>query len=189
MKRTNIIVIIIFALVLSSAACIFSSGTPETQDTGAPLSTAGLDGPGIDPAETGQDLEVSETAALEITEEQLTSLMKSEIEQRVGDQISDLQVSLRSGQIQITGDLATQGFSAPLEVVIEVEVDPIGRPNLTIVSSSVGPFPVPGDLVGEIEVLINQAFQEKINALAPNLHIDRIVIQNGIMAIYGNLSQ
>lgn len=186
MKRTNLIVIIIFVLVLSSLACIFSSGTPESPEAEAPLSTAGLEDPGVIPAQPDQELNIPEKAVLEITEEQLASIMKSEIDRRIGDQISNLQVSLRTGQIQITGDLATQGFSAPLEVVIEVEVDPVGRPVFNIVSSTVGPFPVPGDLIAEVEVLINQAFQEKINTMAPNLHIDRIIIQNGIMSIYGH---
>jgi len=44
---------------------------------------------------------------------------------------------------------------------------------------------VPADLVDEVETLINKAFKEKVIALAPNMHIDDIVIQNGVMTIYG----
>jgi hypothetical protein len=82
--------------------------------------------------------------------------------------------------------LNSQGISAPVKVVIDVNVDPVGRPMLSIISSSIGPFPVPGDLIAEVEVLINKAFQEKVLALAPNMHIDNIVIENGIMTIYGH---
>jgi hypothetical protein len=45
---------------------------------------------------------------------------------------------------------------------------------------------VPGDLVAEVEALVNKAFQDKVIALAPNMHIDDIVIQNGVMTIYGH---
>jgi hypothetical protein len=93
---------------------------------------------------------------------------------------------LRSGQIQILGDVNTQGISAPVKVVIDVSVDPMGRPTLSIISSNIGPFPVPGDLVEEVETLINQAFKEKVISLAPNMHIDDIVIQNGVMTIFGH---
>jgi len=70
--------------------------------------------------------------------------------------------------------------------VIDVSVDPVGRPTLSIISSNIGPFPVPGDLVAEVEAVVNKAFQDKVIALAPNMHIDDIVIQNGVMTIYGH---
>jgi hypothetical protein len=73
-----------------------------------------------------------------------------------------------------------------VKVIMDVSIDPTGRPNLHVVSSSIGPFPVPGDLISEVEVLMNKAFQEKIQSLAPNLHIENIVIENGKMTIYGS---
>jgi hypothetical protein len=54
-----------------------------------------------------------------------------------------------------------------------------------VISSSIGPFPVPGELISEVEVLINKAFQDKVQSMAPNLHIQSIVIENGKMTIYG----
>ena len=145
------------------------------------MSVPGINQPGQDPEADFQGLE-----PIVVTESQLLALMEDELQERIGDQISNLQVLLRSGHIQILGDVNTQGISAPVKVVIEVRVDPVGRPTLNIISSNIGPFPVPGDLVNEVETLINNAFKEKVVALAPNMHIDDIVIQNGVMTIYGH---
>ena len=56
---------------------------------------------------------------------------------------------------------------------------------MKVVSSSIGPFPVPGELISEVELLMNQAFQEKVESMAPNMHVESIVIENGTMTIIG----
>jgi uncharacterized protein YpmS len=186
MKKSNWIFLIIFALMLSSLACNFGFGRTAVPETEIPITTEvlsvpGINQPGQDPGADFQGLE-----PIVVTESQLLALMEDELQERIGDQISNLQVLLRSGQIQILGDVNTQGISAPVKVVIDVRVDPLGRPTLSIISSNIGPFPVPGDLVDEVETLINNAFKAKVVALAPNMHIDDIVIQNGVMTIYGH---
>ena len=186
MKQYKMMVLIIFVLVLSSLACNLGFGKPATPEFELPVITQALDNSENNLAGPGLDTEIQGIPHLEITENQLASLMEDELEQRVGDQITNLQVYLRNGQIQILGDLNTQGISAPAKVVFDVSIDPVGRPILSIISSSIGPFPIPGDLVAEVEVLINKAFQEKVLTLAPNMHIDNIVIQEGIMTIYGH---
>jgi uncharacterized protein YpmS len=185
MKRLNLLALIIFVLALSSLACNLSFGRPATPEPEIPITEAAVESSGNDLAGTNQDTESQGIAPLVLTENQLTSLMVGELEQQVGDQVTNLHVYLRSGQIQILGDLDSQGISAPVKVVIEVSVDAIGRPILDIISSNIGPFPIPGDLVAELDLLINKAFQEKVQTLAPNMHIENIVIQNGIMTIYG----
>jgi uncharacterized protein YpmS len=136
-------------------------------------------GGALDDALQGGDIEFA------ITEAQLTSLLAFELAERAGDQISDLQVFLRDGQIQLYGDVDTQGISAQVRIFVAVSVDPVGRPVLEVVSSSIGPFPVPGELISEVEVIMNEAFQEKIESLAPNMHIESIVIEDGTMTIIG----
>jgi hypothetical protein len=56
---------------------------------------------------------------------------------------------------------------------------------LDVVSANIGPFPVPGDLVSEVEVTINKAFQDQIKSMAPDMHVERIIIDNGKMTITG----
>ena len=186
MKRLKLIPLIIFVLVLSSLACNLSFGRQATPEPLIPLSSEEVESLAASAEESFQEAETSEMNKLEVSETQLTSLLGGELEKRVGDQITNLQAYLRDGQIQIFGDLDSQGITAPVKVIVDVSVDPAGRPILHVVSSSIGPFPVPGDLISEVEVLMNKAFQEKIQSMAPNLHIESIVIENGKMTIYGS---
>ena len=185
MKQLKLIPLIIFVLVLSSLACNLSFGRQATPEPLIPLTSEEEESAAGSAEETFQGAETGGMVVLEVSETQLTSLLVGELEKLVGDQISNLQAYLRDGQIQIFGDIDSQGITAPLKVVIDVSVDPAGRPNLHVISSSIGPFPVPGELISEVEVLINKAFQEKIQSMAPNLHLQSIVIENGIMTIYG----
>ena len=184
MQKKKWIVLIIFALVLSSLACNFGFGRRSTPENSAQLTAeaaATNNQSGSDSGVSGGQLE-----PITVSEAQLLDLMQGELQDRIGDQVSNLQVYLREGQIQILGDVNTQGISAPVKVVVDVRVDPVGRPSLQIISSNIGPFPVPGDLIDEVELQINKAFQEKVVTLAPNMHIDNIVIANGTMTIFGH---
>ena len=186
MKQLKLIPLIIFVLVLSSLACNLSFGRQTTPEPLIPLISEEVESAAESAEETFQEAETSGMIKFEVSETQLTSLLGGELEKRVGDQITNLQAYLRDGQIQIFGDLDSQGITAPVKVIVDVSVDPAGRPNLHVVSSSIGPFPVPGDLISEVEVLMNKAFQEKIQSMAPNLHIQSIIIENGKMTIYGS---
>ena len=181
MKRLKVIPLIIFVLALSSLACNFGFGRQATPEEVIPVTTEAvesLQGAAGEAIQNG-DIEIA------ITEAQLTSLLAFELAERAGDQISNLQVFLRDGQIQLYGDVDTQGISAQVRVFVAVSVDPIGRPVLEVVSSSIGPFPVPGELISEVEMIMNKAFQEKVESMAPNMHIESIVIEDGTMTIIG----
>jgi uncharacterized protein YpmS len=182
-KNLKWILFIIFVFALSSLACRLGLNPPAEQENQEPVATAMVQE--SSPVENQTD-NSGEPAPLEVHEAELTELIDNELRKRIGDQFSNLQVYLRDGQIQISADMDSQGISAPVRVVMEVSVDPIGRPQLSIISSSIGPFPVPGDLIDEVERLVNQAFREKIQSLAPNMHIDQIVIDRGMMMIYGH---
>ena len=186
MKQLHWVVLIIFALVLSSLACNFGFGRRATPEIDGPLATEAEEIPGINQPGLESQGDFDGLEPIRVTESQLLTMMEERLEQQIGDQITNLAVYLRSEQIQILGDVNTQGISAPVKVAIDVSVDPVGRPSLEVISANIGPFPVPGDLVAEIESLMNTAFQQKVIEMAPNMHIDDIVIQNGVMTIYGH---
>lgn len=185
MQRLKVFPLIIFVFVLSSLACNLSFGRQATSEAEIPVTTEAVESLQESAQEAYAESPASGQIEFVITESQLTSLLTFELAERVGDQITNLQVLLRDGQIQIFGDLDSQGISAQVRVIIGVEVDPAGRPVLNVVSSNVGPFPVPGELISEVELMINKAFQEKIQSVAPNMHVESIVIENGTMTITG----
>jgi uncharacterized protein YpmS len=176
-----VIPLIIFVIALSSLACNFGFAGQANPEDVIPVTTEAVESLQAAAGETiqGGDIEIS------ITETQLTSLLAFELAERAGDQISNLQVFLRDGQIQLYGDVNTQGISAQVRIFVAVRVDPVGRPVLEVVSSSIGPFPVPGELISEVETMMNKAFQEKVESMAPNMHIESILIEDGTMTIIG----
>jgi uncharacterized protein YpmS len=178
MNRLKVFPIILFVFVLTSLACNLSFGGQATPEAMIPVATEAVEEQFTEPPQN-DEIEIV------FTESQLTSLLSSELADRVGDQITNLQVFLRDGQIQIFGDLDSQGLSAQVKVIAAISVDPAGRPVLNVVSSSIGPFPVPAELISEVEVRINKAFQEEIQSMAPNMHVDDIIIENGKMIITG----
>ncbi len=178
MNRLKVLPIILFVFVLTSLACNLSFGDQGTPVAVNPINTEAVGEVFTEPPQN-DEIEIV------LTESQLTSLLSSELAERAGDQITNLQVFLRDGQIQIFGDLNSEEISAQVKVIVAVSVDPAGRPVLNVVSSSIGPFPVPGELISEVEVRINKAFQEEIQSMAPNMHVERIIIENGMMRIIG----
>lgn len=123
---------------------------------------------------------------LTVTEEQLTSMVALELAEQGTQGISDPQVFLRDGQIQLTGDVQTQGITAPATMVMEVDLDGNGRPSLRIVSANIGPFPVPDSLIENVETRLNQAFLNQLEEKAPNMFVESVVIADGNMTVTGH---
>lgn len=185
MKRTKILALIIFALSLSLLACNLSFPWGSSREP-VPVTTEAAES--LEETVEGifENPQLRDEITLVITESQLTSIIAFEIEDRSGDIVTNPQVYLRDGQIQLNGDVNTQGISAPAQVKVEVSVDVLGRPDLNVVSATVGPFPIPADIASEVDTIINDVFQDELNSMAPNLHIESILIEDGKMTIIGS---
>ena len=184
MKRTKVIPLIIFALSLSLLACNLSFPWGSSREP-VPVTTEAAQSLEETVEGVFDNPQLEDEITLVITEDQLTSIVAFKIEERAGDIVTNPQVYLRDGQIQLNGHLNTQGVSAPAQIKVEVSVDVLGRPDLNVISATVGPFPIPADLVSEVDGFLNEAFQEQIESMAPNLHIESIFIADGTMTITG----
>jgi hypothetical protein len=184
MKKRNWIPLIIFALTVSSLACSWGFRRNSSQESEDPAATEELNIQN-DALEDFQEPEDVGELQIAITEAQLTSLLFLQLERVAGGAVSDLQVYLRDGIIEATGRINQNGFLLPVRVVVDVGVDVIGRPVLSIASATAGPFSVPGDMVSDIEVAMNNAFRDEIESMAPNLQIETIVIEDGVMTLSG----
>jgi uncharacterized protein YpmS len=184
MKSTKVLALIIFALFLSVLACNLSFPWGSSREP-VPVTTEAAERLEETVEDIVEDYQPGKEISLIITETQLTSIIAFKLEESAGDIVSNPQVYLRDGQIQINGNVNTQGISAPAQVKVEVSVDVLGRPDLNVVSATVGPFPIPEDMISEVDILINDAFQEQIELMAPNLQIEDIFIADGSMTIIG----
>ena len=185
MERYKLLTLIIFLLMLSSLACTLNFWKTATPESVLLETTEAVERSEESAQGAFQEAQTNTEVNLVLTESHLTSILAVELEERAGEMINNLQVFLRDGQIHMTGDVNTEGISAQVKAVVEMRVDSAGRPILDVVSANIGPFPVPGDLVSEVEVTINKAFQDQIKSMAPDMHVERIIIDNGKMTITG----
>lgn len=185
MKQTYRLLLIISVFVVVSLACNLGTSLSKSRPT-IPVTT-----------ESAQSLEETAQAAMDaaakqgevnlvIDEAQVTSMLAFELQKSGQQFISDPQVYLRDGQMQIYGDVKSETITAQGMLIIEPQVDAAGRVNFDVVSAKVGPFPVPGDMVTEIETNLNRVITQQLEELAPNSYIDSLVIADGLMTIKGN---
>jgi hypothetical protein len=93
---------------------------------------------------------------------------------------------LRDGQIQVFGTVEQQNFSGTARVAMTVDLDEEGRPDVNVVSASLGPFPIPQQITDNIESELNEAFTDQLESMAPNTRFESIVIADGKMTITGH---
>lgn len=123
---------------------------------------------------------------LELDEAQLTSLVAFQLQESGEDTIRDPQVYLRDGQIQVFGTVERQSISGTGRVALTIDLDDEGRPDLNVVSASIGPFPIPRQIVDNLESELDKAFTRKLDSLAPNTRFETILIADGKMTITGH---
>ena len=171
--------------MLSTLACSLNFWSTATQEPVVPVTTEAVESLEETAQSAFQEAQNSGELSLVINEAQLTSIFAFELEEQAGEIINNLQLLLRDGQIQMTGDLNNEDFSASVKAIVEVSVDPVGRPSLNVISANLGPFPAPGDMVSEVEMVMNKAFQEQIKSMAPEMHVEEVIIDSGKMTITG----
>jgi hypothetical protein len=130
---------------------------------------------------------------LNITEQQITSYLASrlqtdpDLQQDNQPLISEPQVYLRDGQMQIYGKTQRGMFNANIGIIVSVGVDAEGQPDIEIVSADFGPLPAPEGLKETIESMIREAYTGSLGPVATGLRIETITIANGIMTVSGRI--
>jgi hypothetical protein len=185
MQKKSWLWTIIFVLAAVSLACNLPFFSPRTPAPPIPVTTEAVQSL----EETAQDayegIQQGESVSLVITEAQLTSLVALKL-QETGDQtITNPQIYLRDGKIQVIGNVNRDNLTATAEVVVAVGVDSSGQANFDIESAKLGPFPLPENLISQLETRLNLIFQQQIASLAPNMVIESIQIADGQMTIEG----
>ncbi|MBL8102121.1 MAG: hypothetical protein JNM02_06310 [Anaerolineales bacterium] len=120
-----------------------------------------------------------------ITEQQITSWLAMEMENSADLPLSDVQVYLRGGQIQIWGMVngSTGSTSALLDGTISIDGN--AQPVFTLESMQIGQQKVPDILLSQAENWLNQILAEKINSEIPGLRLMNINVTNGLITVSG----
>jgi hypothetical protein len=187
--------IFITTLILTSLACTIFVGGPDFS-TLPPIPVS---------AEAAESIKEEMRRAFEagletgvvtfnLTEPQITSYLALRLQTDQALQqtdrtplITDPQVYLRDGQMQIYGKTQQGIFAANIGIIVSVGVDEAGQPKIEIVSADFGPFPAPEGIKDAITALIREAYTGSLGPVATGLRIETIAIANGLMTVTGRI--
>jgi uncharacterized protein YpmS len=122
---------------------------------------------------------------MEFTETQLTSIAAAELKNYQEANINNIQVRLQSGQIIISATAEQNGFKLPAEIAIAVQADGLGGLDYSVISATIGPFPVPEAMMDELTTQLDQGLNSQLDV--NNVYIENVTIANGILSITGRL--
>ncbi len=129
----------------------------------------------------------SGTVTLEMTEEQLTSIIALKTVSQKEPLFTDPQVYLREGQMRIYGRAYRGYFNANVLLVLNVSVDEEGKPSLEIASADFGPFPAPEGLKQSLTALLTEAYTGSLGPVATGFRLETIAIADGVMTLTGRI--
>jgi len=187
MSTKNKLLLLVIVLIAVNLACVINVGGPEQPYSPVPVSTDAVQTL-IDSWKTAfEDLDGDGAIVLTLTETQLTSLLSMRLTEQENPILSDPQVYLRDGEIQVYG-VANRGvIKASVKIVLAAQVDESGGPSLSLVSADFGPLPVPDGMLEGMSGMLDEAFTGQFGPIATGLRIDGILISDGLMAISGKI--
>jgi uncharacterized protein YpmS len=174
----------ISVLLLAALACNMPSSDASTPAP-IPVTTEAVDQLEASLSAAATQAAQSDRVTIEVTEAQLTSLVAYGLAERGETRIQNPQVYLRDGKLTLTGDVTESGFTLPLTAVVAVTVDAAGRPQTQIESATLGPFPLPDELMAEFSAQLDQAVATNILPNSDKMVIEQITIAAGVMTITG----
>lgn len=123
--------------------------------------------------------------SVSITEQQVTSWLAMGMSGTPDLPLSDVQVYLRNGKVQIWGMVTGTEESTSALIVGTVSIDDNKQPYFTIESLQIGQQVVPNLLLTQVENWVNQSIQDAIEKNIPGLELMNINVTSGMISISG----
>jgi hypothetical protein len=177
----------LFALVLATLACTINVGGPDYPDTPIPVSTEAVEQMKQGIQEALAAGAASGQATLLINEVQLTSYLAFKLQEQPEPFITNPQVYLRDGQIQVYGTAQSGYFLATARIVFTASADADGKLAIELSEADFGPLPVPDGLKEAVTAIVSEAYTGALGPVATGFRIEAIVIADGMMAITGRV--
>lgn len=194
MKKTPTLSILIAVLILASLACTVNVGGPDYSDRPPiPVSSEAADSLKEELRRAFEAGATTGEVTINITEPQITSVLAQRLQvdpnlqQDKKPLITDPQVYLRDGQMQVFGKTQQGMFAANIGIIVAVGVDENAKPKIEIVSADFGPLPAPEGLNAAISAMIQEAYTGAVGPVATGLRIQTISIADGVMTITGRI--
>ncbi len=187
--------ILLLSLIITSLACTIFVGGPDYSSLPAiPVSAEAAESIKEELRRAFEAGAQTGVMTINITEPQITSYLAARLQTDPSLQQSDKkplmtdpQVYLRDGQMQIYGKTQQGIFTANIAIVVTMGVDADGQPLIEITSADFGPFPAPEGLKDAITAMVREAYTGSLGPVATGLRIETISIANGVMTITGRV--
>jgi len=177
----------LISVVLATLSCTIDVGGPEPPGASIP----------IDPG-TGDQVRQTWLSALQsaagggevqvlLNESQLTGFLADRFANQDRPLLSNPQVYLRQGAIQIFGIAERAMLKGSVLISVRPEITDLGEIRFDVSEANIGPVPAPAALRESISALLTEAFTGSIGTLATGIRINALVIADGEMAIVGEL--
>ena len=182
-------------LLLTSLACTVFVGGPDYSSL-PPIPVSAEAAASIQDEIARAVAAAAETGVVTVnlTEPQITSYLAARLQTDPSLQQSDRkplitepQVYLRDGQMQIYGKTQQGMFAANIGIIVNMGVDVNGQPQIEVVSADFGPFPAPEGLKDAITAMVREAYTGSLGPVATGLRIETISIANGVMTVTGRI--
>ena len=195
MRNLRGLPLLLITLVLTSLACNINVGGPDYSSL-PPVPVSGEAAASIQEEIRRAVEAAAQTGVITVnlTEPQITSYLATRLQTDPSLQQSDNkplitnpQVYLRDGQMQIYGKTQQGMFTANIGIIVNMGVDANGQPQIDVVSADFGPFPAPEGLKDAITAMVREAYTGSLGPVATGLRIETISIANGVMTVSGRV--
>jgi hypothetical protein len=179
----------IFAIALAGAslACSIFVGGPDYPPEVIPVSIEAAESIKEQFKQAAEAGLTTGTLSLQLSESQLTSYLAFRLAEQDRPFMTEPQVRLRDGEMQVYGKVQRGVFLANVAIVVHVGVSEVGQPLIQVVSADFGPFPVPQGLNDAISAVVAEAYTGSLGPVATGFRMESITISGGLMTLSGRL--
>jgi hypothetical protein len=194
-NKTYSFPLFLLSLVLTSLACVVFVGGPDYSNLPPiPVSAEAAESIKEEIKRAVEAAADTGVITVNLTEPQITSYLAARLQTDPSLQqsdkkplITDPQVYLRDGQMQIYGKTQQGLFTANIGIIVNMGVDANGQPQIDVTSADFGPFPAPKGLKDAITAMVKEAYTGSLGPVATGLRIESISIANGVMTVTGRI--
>ena len=188
MKKIRVgILPLILPLALAALACSIFVGGPAYPETAIPVSTEELGNVEKNFTDAATAAADSGIMTVSITESQITTIVAQKLAEQTDPFITEPQVYLRDGQIQIYGKAIQGSLQANVRIILTASIDESGKPVITVKSVDFGPLPAPESMNKAVSKMVDEAFTGALGPAATGFRLQSITIADGIMTLTGRI--
>ena len=177
----------LFALLFATLACTMQIGGPDYQEGKIPVSEQAVQSMQNQFKVAFESATSSGDVIITFTEEQLTSFLHYRFASQNNPLITEPQVHLRNGTMDIYGKARQGYFVANVKISVKVGADENGQPTIEVLSTDFGPLPVPEGINASLSAVIKEAYTGGLGPVATGFRIEQIGISDGFMVMAGKV--